>query len=171
VSTVAIAPLEPDHWAAVRAILEEGIATGQATFEAAAPHWVAWDAAHRVDCRLIALDDGAVVGWAALAPVSLRAAYRGVAEVSVYVAAASRGRGVGRALLEHLVADSEHAGLWTLQAVVFPENAASIALHLGAGFRLVGRRERIARLGARWRDTLLLERRSPVVARDAAEAT
>jgi phosphinothricin acetyltransferase len=160
VSALAIAPLEARHWEAVRAILQEGIETGEATFETAAPEWRAWDHAHRPDCRLVALVDGAVAAWAALSPVSMRAVYAGVAEVSVYVAAQHRGRGIGRALLARLIADAEAEGIWMLQAVVFPENAASVALHVGAGFRLVGRRERIARLGGRWRDTLLLERRS-----------
>lgn len=160
-SALEIGALEARDWEAVRAILQEGIDTGQATFETAVPEWSTWDAAHRRDCRLVARLDGVVAGWAALSPVSRRAAYAGVAEVSIYVGARYRSRGVGRALLERLIAESEAAGVWTLQAVVFPENGASVALHLGVGFRLVGRRERIARLAGRWQDTLLLERRSP----------
>lgn len=158
-------PLVPAHWPQVRAIYAEGIATGNATFEAQPPAWDVWDAGHRPDCRLVALaDDGAtVLGWAALSPVSGRCVYAGVAEGSVYVAAAARGQGVGRALLAELVAASETAGLWTVQAGMFPENAASIRLHEAAGFRVVGRRERIGQMAGHWRDTLLLERRSAVV--------
>lgn len=169
-SALEIVRLEARHWDAVRAILEEGIDTGQATFETAVPEWNDWDAAHRRDCRLVAVVDGAVAGWAALTPVSPRAAYAGVAEVSIYIGAAYRARGIGRALLGRLIAASEEEGIWTLQAIVFPENAASVALHRGAGFRLVGRRERIARLRGRWQDTLLLERRSRVATTDAPEA-
>jgi L-amino acid N-acyltransferase YncA len=151
------------HWPAVRRIFEEGIAGGDATFETAAPTWAAWDRGHLAGHRLVAVGDGAVVGWAALAPVSDRCAYAGVAEVSVYVAAAAAGQGVGRALLERLVADSEAAGIWTVQAGIFPENAASLALHRRCGFRTVGVRERLGKMDGRWRDVVLLERRSPVV--------
>jgi L-amino acid N-acyltransferase YncA len=160
VSELEIGALEPRDWGAVRAILQEGIDTGQATFETAVPEWDVWDAAHRRDCRFVARLGGVVTGWAALSPVSRREAYAGVAEVSIYVGARYRSQGIGRALLEHLIVASEAAGIWTLQAVVFPENEPSVALHLGAGFRPVGRRQRIARLAGRWRDTLLLERRS-----------
>jgi L-amino acid N-acyltransferase YncA len=162
-----VRPLAPSDWTEVRAIYEEGIATGNATFETAAPTWEAWDRGHLAQGRFAAVPAGAqrgpVLGWAALSPVSGRCVYAGVAEVSVYVAADARGRGVGRRLLDELVRASEAAGLWTLQAGVFPENAASVALHRGAGFRVVGRRERIGRMGERWRDVLLLERRSPAV--------
>jgi len=151
------------HWPAVKRIFEEGIAGGDATFETAAPTWAAWDRGHLAGHRLVAVGDGAVVGWAALAPVSDRCAYAGVAEVSVYVAAAAAGQGVGRALLERLVADSEAAGIWTVQAGIFPENAASLALHRRCGFRTVGVRERLGKMDGRWRDVVLLERRSPVV--------
>lgn len=155
-----IETLTAADWPAVRAIYEEGIATGQATFETAAPDWVAWDTARRPDCRLVARRGRAVVGWAALSPVSSRAVYVGVAEVSIYVAARARGQGIGRALLEALIDSSEAAGIWTLQAGIFPENEASVALHLGRGFRVVGRRERLGRHHGVWRDSLLLERRS-----------
>lgn len=144
----------------VLAIYAEGIATGDATFETATPSWEAWDRAHLGACRLVAERDGEVVGWTALSPVSNRPAYAGAAEVSVYVAASARGYGAGRALLEALVEASEREGIWTLQAGIFPENAASIALHAGRGFRVVGRRERIGRREGRWRDVWLLERRS-----------
>jgi phosphinothricin acetyltransferase len=156
-----IRELDPKDWPAVRTIFEEGIATGQATFETEAPSWEDWDGAHSM--RLVAEEDGEVVGWAALAPYSARACYAGVAEESIYVAARARGKGVGRALLAALVDRSEHAGIWTLQAGVFPENRASVTLHLGCGFRLVGVLERIGRLNGEWRDVLLLERRSEVI--------
>jgi L-amino acid N-acyltransferase YncA len=158
-----IQPLTADHWPAVRAIYEHGIAGGDATFETTAPGWAAWDRRHLADHRLVATVGGRVGGWAALAPVSERRAYAGVAEASVYVAAAAAGRGVGRALLDRLVADAEAAGIWTVQAGVFPENTASLALHRRCGFRTVGVRERLGKLGGRWRDVVLLERRSPLV--------
>ena len=156
-----IRELDEKDWPAVRSIFEEGIATGQATFETEAPSWEAWDGAH--SGGLVAEEGGEVVGWAARSPYSTRPAYAGVAEESVYVAAEARGRGVGRALLATLVEKSEQAGIWTLQAGVFPENRASVTLHLGCGFRVVGVRERIGRLNGEWRDVLLLERRSEVI--------
>lgn len=157
-------PLRTEHWPAVRAIYAEGIATGTATFTTEPPTWEAWDSGHLPTCRLVATDeDGPVLGWVALSPVSGRCVYAGVAEVSVYVAAAARGRGVGLALMQALVAESEKHGLWTLQAGIFPENAASLRLHEAVGFRVVGRRERIGQLRGAWHDTLLLERRSTVV--------
>jgi phosphinothricin acetyltransferase len=154
--------LKPEDWETVRAIYEAGIATGQATFETAAPSWEAWDASHRANCRLVARQDGQVIGWAALSPVSGRCVYGGVAEVSVYVAASWKGKGVGKALLQTLVAASEAAGLWTLQATIFPENTASIRLHHVCGFRTVGVRERLGQQDGRWRDVVLLERRSTI---------
>jgi phosphinothricin acetyltransferase len=153
--------LEAKDWPAVRAIYEEGIASGQATFETEAPSWEHWDGAH--SSGLVAEEDGDVVGWAALSPYSPRTVYAGVAEESIYVAERARGRGVGRALLEELVRRSEQAGIWTLEAGVFPENRASVNLHLDCGFRLVGLRERIGRLHGEWRDVLLFERRSEVI--------
>jgi L-amino acid N-acyltransferase YncA len=158
-----IDPLDAEDWPAVRAIYEAGIATGDATFETTAPDWPAWDAAHLADHRLVARDDGRVVGWAALAPVSDRCAYAGVAEDSIYVAPDAQGRGVGRALLAAVVASAEQAGIWTVQTGIFPENQASVRLHEACGFRVVGRRERLGRLHGRWRDVLLLERRSPAI--------
>ena len=154
--------LQPDDWPAVRAIYEEGIRGGNATFETEAPSWERWDTAHPQP-RLVAERGGAVVGWAALSPVSDRCCYDGVGDVSVYVAEAARGSGVGRALLEALVERSERAGYWTLNAGVFPENEASIRLHEACGFREVGVRERLGRLDGVWRDVVLLERRSTVV--------
>jgi phosphinothricin acetyltransferase len=150
-------------WDTVRAIYCEGIATGNATFETDAPAWEAWDRGHLRACRLVAKIDGRVVGWAALSPVSGRCVYAGVAEVSIYVSASARGQGIGRALLAALVEASERAGLWTLQAGIFPENAASLALHRAHGFRKVGRRERIGQINGVWRDVALMERRSQVV--------
>lgn len=156
-------------WTEVRAIYLEGIATGNATFEVDAPSWEAWDAAHLSAPRLIARGpDGAALGWAAVTPVSGRCVYAGVGDLSVYVAAAARGKGVGRLLLEALILASERAGLWTLQAGIFPENEASLALHRSCGFREVGRRERIGTLLGVWRDVLLLERRSRNVGKDGS---
>jgi L-amino acid N-acyltransferase YncA len=157
-----ITPMQPSDWPAVREIYAEGIATGQATFETQLPDWEKWDSSHRPDCRLIARRRGEILGWAALSPVSARRVYSGVAEVSVYVAAAARGRGVGTVLLKALIEESERCGVWTLQAGIFPENAASIAIHRSCGFHEVGRRQRIGKLGETWRDVLLLERRSSI---------
>lgn len=161
-----IEKMRPEHWEEVRAIYLEGIATGRATFETEAPEWPRWDAAHLPFARLVVLTNASVAGWAALSTVSSRKVYAGVAEVSVYVGAQMRRAGIGRALLEALIKESEVNGVWTLQASIFPENAASVALHLSHGFREVGRRERIAKLGERWRDTILLERRSKIVGVD-----
>lgn len=155
-----ISPLKAGDWPAVRAIYEEGIATGNATFETSAPEWEKWDAGHLPHCRLAARKGPEVLGWAALSPVSSRCVYAGVAEVSVYVAERARGKRVGTALLEALVEESERSGIWTLQAGIFPENAASIALHKSAGFRIVGVRERLGCMAGRWRDVVLMERRS-----------
>ncbi len=163
--TSTIEAMQPGDWPVVEAIYREGIETGVATFETATPSYEQWDRAHRPDCRIVARLDGAIVGWAALSPVSPREVYRGVAEVGIYVAAAARGAGVGRRLLAALVRSSEAAGCWTLQAGIFPENAASLALHRGCGFRELGRRERIGCRDGVWRDVVLLERRSSVVGR------
>ena len=156
----------PADWPPVRAIYLEGITTRQATFETQAPSWQAWDESHSPFARLVARDGETVVGWAALSPVSSRQAYAGVAEVSVYVAQSQRGAGLGRQLLEALIAESEENGIWSLQAVMFPENARSVALHRRCGFREVGRRERIGKLDSVWRDTMLLERRSQQIGID-----
>ncbi len=157
-----IKPLKPEHWPAVRSIYMEGIATGNATFQEVAPQWREWDDAHLQLCRMVATEGNEVLGWAALAPVSRRPVYAGVAEVSIYVAEAARGRGVGKQLMMKLIADSEAAGIWTLQAGIFPENAASLRLHIAAGFRVVGTRMRLGNLQGRWRDVVLLELRSAV---------
>ena len=158
-----ITPIRTDDWPAVRKVYGEGIATGNATFETELPDWEKWDAAHRGDCRLVARNGEQVLGWAALSPVSVRRVYAGVAEVSVYVASAARGGGIGKALLKALIEDSERHGIWTLQAGIFPENAASIALHKSCRFREVGVRRRIGKLGEIWRDVLLLEHRSAII--------
>jgi L-amino acid N-acyltransferase YncA len=164
---VRLLALTREHWDAVRTIYEEGLGTGQASFETRAPDWIGWDAAHLGHCRLVAVQGEPVLGWAALAPVSRREVYAGVAEVSVYVAASARGRGIGRLLLEELIRQSESAGIWTLQASIFPENLASLRLHESCGFRQLGRRERIARHYGVWRDTVLCERRSRVTGQQA----
>jgi L-amino acid N-acyltransferase YncA len=160
---VAIAALVADDWCDVARIYAEGIASGVATFETEVPEWEVWDRTHLADHRLLARDEGRGVGWGALAPVSSRCAYAGVAEVSVYVAAGARGRGVGTALLAALVKSSEVGGLWTLEAGILPENEAGVRMHERCGFRVVGRRERLGRMHGAWRDVLLLERRSAVV--------
>lgn len=159
---MTIRDLRPDDWPAVRAIYEEGIRGGDATFETEPPSWERWDTAHPW-LRLVAEREGAVVGWAALSPASARYCYRGVGEVSVYVAGEARGAGLGRELLERLVELSEQAGYWTLTAGVFPENGASLRLHKACGFREMGVRERLGELRGVWRDVVLLERRSTLV--------
>jgi L-amino acid N-acyltransferase YncA len=157
--------MQPEDWPSVRAIYLEGIATGNATFEQTAPEWEKWDGGHLPEPRIVARSDGNVMGWAALSSVSSRCVYAGVAEVSIYVADRARGRGIGRQLMSRLIADSEAEGIWTLQAGIFPENVASIALHERAGFRIVGQRERLGQMNGRWRDVVLLERRSAVAGR------
>jgi L-amino acid N-acyltransferase YncA len=152
--------MKPDDWEQVRLIYLEGIATGYTTFETGAPSWEKWDAGHLQQPRLVARSGDVVLGWAALSPVSSRYVYRGVAELSISITEKSRGRGIGRALLEALIKESEKNGIWMLQAAIFPENTASIKLHLRCGFREVGRRERIGKLNGLWRDTLFFERRS-----------
>jgi phosphinothricin acetyltransferase len=160
---VTVEAMQAEDWSAVEAIYRAGIETGNASFETRPPTWEQFDREHLREARLVVRDCGDVVAFGALTPVSDRCVYAGVAEVSIYVAAGSRGRGMGRLLLERLVRASERAGIWTLQAGIFPENRASVALHRRCGFREVGVRERLGRMGERWRDVLLLERRSPEV--------
>jgi L-amino acid N-acyltransferase YncA len=176
-----IRDLIEDDWPSVRRIYGQGIATGNATFETEAPSWHEWDRTHTLEAspaepatpgkktaapaaplwlRLVADGDGGVVGWAALSPASSRDCYRGVAEGSVYVDERARGRGLGRRLLSEFVRQSDAAGIWTIQTSIFPENVASVELHRGCGFRVVGLRERIGRLNGVWRDTVLMERRA-----------
>ena len=164
--SIEIRPMEPADWERVRAIYEQGIASGQATFELEAPSWERWDAAHLSFARLVARFEGRVIGWAALSPVSGRCCYAGVAEASVYVDTDHRSQGVGRQLLLATIAESERRGIWTLQGGAFAENEASLRLQLACGFRVVGKRERIGQLHGVWRDTILTERRSPVVGVD-----
>jgi len=162
-SSVAIEALRPEHWPGVARVYEEGITTGNATFETEVPSWEAWDAAHLPEHRLVALRDGEVVGWVAVSPVSERCVYGGVVENSAYVAEAARGQGIGLRLLEQLAASTEAAGIWTIQTGIFPENDVSVRVHERAGFEVVGRRKRLGKLAGEWRDVLLLERRSEVV--------
>lgn len=157
---IVIEAMSASDWDDVRRIYAEGIATGNATMETSPPPWESWDEEHRPDCRLVARDGARMLGWAALSRVSERCAYGGVAEVSVYVSQEARGRGVGRRLLEELVRASEEAGIWTLQAGIFPENVASLSIHQHCGFRVVGVRQKLGKLGPAWRDVALLERRS-----------
>jgi L-amino acid N-acyltransferase YncA len=159
-----ILPLLPEHWPAVKAIYESGLATGNASFQTSAPTWEEWDAAHLKHSRLVAVQDNKVRAWATLTPVSGRCVYAGVAEVSVYVAPLSRGLCIGEELLQALIEESEKNGLWTLQAGIFPENTASLRLHEKCGFRVIGTREKIGQMNGIWRDTVLLERRSKTVA-------
>ncbi|MBI1384044.1 MAG: GNAT family N-acetyltransferase [Rhizobiales bacterium] len=167
---LAVRPMVETDGPAVLEIYGQGIATGHATYESAVPTFEKWWTSRIDGTRLVATGEGGeVVGFAALSPVSARAVYRGVAEVTIYVAEAARGRGIGHGLLGALVAHAEGAGFWTLQAQVFPENSASITLHMAHGFREVGVRVRLARMApaplggpmaGRWRDVVLLERRS-----------
>ncbi len=152
--------LRSDDWAEVARIYEEGIRTGNATFETEVPSWEAWDAAHLAEHRFVAERDGRVAGWVALAPVSPRCCYAGVAEISTYVGEQARGQGVGSELLATAIESSERAGIWTLQTGVFPENEPSLGLLRRYGFRVLGTQERIGRLHDVWRDVVLLERRS-----------
>lgn len=160
---LTIRPMTDDDAEAVLAIYREGIATGLATLETEAPDWERWDETHKQECRLVAQQGGRVVAWAALASVSHRPCYRGVAEETIYVASDARGRGIGRKLMGRLVEESERAGYWTLQAAIFPENEASVALHEACGFRTVGVRHRVGEREGRFHDVLLMERRSSVV--------
>ena len=158
---VEIRGMTEADWPEVTAIFVEGIATRLATFETDAPEWEEFSAHRPQEHRYVAVRDDTVVGWATLSPISSRACYAGVAESSVYIAASARGQGVGRSLMSRLLESAERAGIWTVEAAMLPENLASVALHERLGFRLVGRRERIAQLDGVWRDTLLLERRRP----------
>jgi phosphinothricin acetyltransferase len=160
---IAITDLRTEHWPQVARIYAEGIATGNATFETEVPTWQQWDASHLMEHRLVALRDCEVVGWVAVCAVSDRCAYAGVVEHSVYVAKSERGRGVGCALLEALIASTEAAGIWTIQTGIFPENTASFRLHERVGFEIVGRRKRIGKRNGVWRDVIAIERRSALV--------
>jgi L-amino acid N-acyltransferase YncA len=161
--TVRIAPMSDDHAAQVLDIYRLGIATGNATFETEPPTWQAFTASRLPEHRLVALDGDRVLGWAACTPVSDRCVYAGVVEHSVYVHPDAQGLGVGRVLLTALIDSTERAGIWTIQAGIFPENTASLALHHACGFRTIGTREKVGKHHGAWRDVLLLERRSPTI--------
>lgn len=164
---ITIRPMEKSDWPAVAEIYRQGISTGSATFQTDIPEYAQWDSAHLDICRMIAESAGETAGWAALSPVSGRCVYRGVAEVSIYVAERFRGGGVGMSLLGEMISRSESEGIWMLQSAIIEENAASLALHEKCGFRRVGFREKIARdTRGRWRNTVLMEKRSRVVGVD-----
>ncbi|SDQ21042.1 GNAT family N-acetyltransferase [Flagellimonas zhangzhouensis] len=161
-----IRPMTAEDWDSVSQIYAEGIATGFATFETQTPTFEHWDKAHISKCRFVAEEDGEIMGWVALSPVSSRCVYGGVGEVSVYIATKSRGKGVGKQLMQRLIEESEKAGYWTLQSGVFPENEASIKLHDKVGFRFIGKRERVGKIHGIWKDNLLFEKRSEKVGVD-----
>ena len=152
-----------DDWTTVADIYKQGIETQHATFQQEIPTWEEWDKGHLKTCRIVAVTDQEIAGWAALSPVSERRVYAGVAEVSIYVSGKFRGQKIGTKLLEHLITESETHHIWTLQAGIFPENIASLKMHEGLGFRQVGHREKIGKMNGRWRDTILLERRSKII--------
>jgi len=161
-----IIKLLPSHWEDVRTIYLHGIATKQATFQTDAPSWEDWDKGHLSELRYVAIIDGTIAGWAVLSPVSSRCVYAGVTEVSVYIHEAYRGKGVGTALLQKLITESEANNIWTLQSGIFPENLVSIALHEKLGFRKIGYREKVGKMDGIWRDTVLMERRSKITGQD-----
>jgi L-amino acid N-acyltransferase YncA len=160
---IFIEKMKDQDWPSVKTIYEDGIATGDATFETEAPDWQQWDQSHLRDCRLVAKSSGEIIGWFALSPVSERCAYNGVAEGSLYVKSSVRGKGAGKALLKTAIEESERLGIWTIQSGTFPENKASIAMQKSCGFREVGVREKIGCMNGRWRDVVLMERRSKIV--------
>jgi len=160
---IKIRPFKESDWPFVEKIYQQGIDTKNATFQTKAKPWQAWNQSTIKRCRLVAEYNGQIAGWAALSQLSSRPVYAGVAEVSIYIATQHQGKGLGKQLLSALVTESEKAGFWTLQAVIFPENQTSIALHETCGFRVVGRREKLGKMDNRWRDVLLLERRSKIV--------
>lgn len=160
---IILRPMLAADWPSVAKIYEEGIATGIATFETKVPTFKDWDNAHMANCRFVAKSGAMTLGWAALSPVSSRCVYGGVAEVSIYIGKKSRGKGIGRLLLEHLITSSEKEGIWTLQSGIFPSNIGSIKVHKAVGFRRIGKRKRIGKLNGHWIDNILFERRSTVV--------
>ncbi len=160
---IVFRPMTADDWKNVSEIYGQGIETGNATFQQEIPTYTYWDNGHLKNCRIVAIKDNEVAGWAALTPVSGRCVYAGVAEVSVYVAYKNRGHKIGHKLLEKLIIESENEKLWTLQAGIFPENIASLKIHEALGFRKIGHRERIGQMNGIWRDTILLERRSKLI--------
>ncbi|WP_116771775.1 GNAT family N-acetyltransferase [Maribacter litoralis] len=165
-NNITIRAMLATDWDAVAKIYEEGISTGMATFETKVPSYESWNSAHMKSCRFVAESDSNILGWVALSPVSNRCVYGGVAEISVYIASDSRGKGLGKLLLQHVITASEQEGIWTLQSGVFPTNFGSIKVHESAGFRMLGKRERIGKLHGKWVDNVLFERRSKVVGID-----
>ncbi|MBT28394.1 MAG: N-acetyltransferase [Thalassobius sp.] len=157
---IEFTPMQPTDWQTVATIYKQGIDTGQATFQQEIPEWESWDKGHLQICRILAKSGNEIAGWAALSPISSRAVYRGVTEVSIYISPDFRGKKIGKKLLAKLIEDSEANGIWTLQASIFPENKASLKIHQDLGFRQVGYREKIGAMNGIWRDTILLERRS-----------
>ena len=159
---IELIPLRPVHAGAVLKIYGEGLASGNATFNTEVPSWEAWNGNHHQHTRFVAIENGEVLGWIALSPVSSRACYNGVAEFSIYIAAAHRGKGIGNTLMEKMIAESEVNGIWTLYSSTFETNTASIELQKKFGFRVIGYRERIAKLNGVWHNTIVLERRSKI---------
>jgi L-amino acid N-acyltransferase YncA len=158
-----IEKMKDSDWPVIKFIYQEGIDTGDATFEIEAPDWEKWNEGHLSECRLVVRAGNEIVGWAALSPVSGRCVYSGVAEVSLYIKSTARNQGIGKALLEAVVQESERIGIWTLQGGTFPENAASLAIQKACGFREVGVREKVGCMNGKWRDVILTERRSKIV--------
>jgi L-amino acid N-acyltransferase YncA len=161
-----IIQLKPEHWDDVKSIYEEGIKTRNATFETRSPSWEEWDKKHHESLRFVSVEDGKVTGWAALIPTSTREVYSGVMEVSIYIAEDHRGKGVGKALFDVLISESEKNNVWSLLSVLFPENTASIKLHEKVGFRIIGVREQMGKMGDVWRDNIMMERRSKIAGAD-----
>lgn len=155
-----IITVRKDHFPEIAEIYRQGLETGNATFETTVPTWEEWDKAKLKHSRLVAIIDNTVAGWAALSAVSDRCVYGGVAEVSIYISKDYQGKGIGKALMQKLIEESERNGIWTLQSGMFPENEATVALHQSSGFRMIGYREKVGKLGNTWRDTIMMERRS-----------
>ncbi|EJL75805.1 GNAT family N-acetyltransferase [Chryseobacterium populi] len=158
-----IVTINKDHFSEIAEIYKQGLETGHATFETSVPVWESWDKSKLKHSRFAAAIDNTVVGWAALSAVSDRCVYGGVAEVSIYISNDYKGKGIGKALMLKLIEESEANGIWTLQSGMFPENEATVALHKSSGFRIIGYREKIGKLGNIWRDTIMMERRSKTV--------
>jgi L-amino acid N-acyltransferase YncA len=158
-----IIPIHKDHFPEIAEIYRQGLETGNATFETTLPTWEEWDKAKLKHSRLVAIIDNTVVGWAALSAVSDRCVYGGVAEVSIYISNDYQGKGIGKALMQKLIEESESNRIWTLQSGMFPENETTVALHKSAGFRMIGHREKVGKLGNTWRNTIMMERRSKTI--------
>lgn len=161
-----LVPITEEHFSAIAEIYQQGIDTGFATFETSVPSWEIWNESKLPHSRFLAMENNVTLGWIALSKISSRCVYEGVAELSVYVSANHRKKGVGKFLLENLIKDSENHGIWTLQSGMFTENEATIALHQSLGFRIIGYREKIGKLNGVWKDNLIMERRSKIVGID-----